>query len=148
MSSVLFLCLGNICRSPLAQGIFEARAARAGISMACDSAGTGGWHAGEPPDPRAIAAAQRAGYDIAHQRARQIERGDFVRFDFIRAMDSSNLSDVRLMRPYGSTADIARLMDRDVPDPYYGSDADFDSVVRLLESGIDAFIAARMKDAA
>ena len=132
--SVLFVCMGNICRSPLAEAAFRAEAARRGIDTVIDSAGTGGWHAGEPPDPRARAAAARAGVDISGQRARQVTRQDFERFDHIVALDVDNLAHLERMRPADARGALSLLLDhvdgragQSVADPYYGRDAHFDA---------------------
>ena len=109
--SILFVCLGNICRSPLAEGAFRAEAERLGLDVEVDSAGTGGWHQGEPPDSRAIAAARRAGVDISGQRARKVTRADFDRFDHIFALDADNLADLEALRPAGSRAQLSLLLD-------------------------------------
>jgi len=95
---VLFVCMGNICRSPLAEAAFRAEAERLGLDVLADSAGTGGWHSGEPPDARAIAAARRNGVDIADLRARKVTRDDFDRFDDIVALDEENLTDLEIGR--------------------------------------------------
>jgi protein-tyrosine phosphatase len=131
--SILFVCLGNICRSPLAEGAFRAEAARLGLDVEADSAGTGGWHRDEPPDRRAIAAARRGGVDISGQRARKVTSADFDRFDHIVALDEDNLADLERLRPAGSRARLSLLLDhvpgsegQGVADPYYGGDADFD----------------------
>jgi protein-tyrosine phosphatase len=133
MPSVLFVCLGNICRSPLAEGAFRAEAERLGLDVMADSAGTGGWHAGEPPDRRAIAAAMRQGVDISGLRARQVKPEDFRRFSHILALDHDNLRNLRAMRPADGSAKIGLLLDhasgfegKAVADPYYGDDAGFD----------------------
>jgi protein-tyrosine phosphatase len=133
MPSVLFVCLGNICRSPLAEGAFRAEAERLGLDVTVDSAGTGGWHAGEPPDRRAIAAAMRQGVDISGLRARQVKPEDFRRFSHILALDHDNLRNLRAMRPADGSAKIGLLLDhasgfegKAVADPYYGDDAGFD----------------------
>jgi protein-tyrosine phosphatase len=130
--SVLFVCLGNICRSPLAEGAFRAAARRAGLVVEIDSAGTGGWHIGEAPDPRAQAEAARHGVDIASLRARQVERADFTRFSHILALDEANLADLRRLAPTDATAQLMLLMDlvpdavgQSVADPYYGGPEDF-----------------------
>ncbi len=130
---VLFVCLGNICRSPLAEAAFRAEAERIGLDAEADSAGTGDWHAGQPPDRRAIAAARRNDVDISHLRARQVTRGDFERFDHIVALDDENLDDLRRMQPAGSRARLSLLLDhapgregQAVADPYYGDDSHFD----------------------
>jgi low molecular weight protein-tyrosine phosphatase len=132
-ASILFVCLGNICRSPLAEGAFRAEAARLGLEILADSAGTGGWHRGEPPDHRAIAAARRGGIDISGQRARQVTRADFDRFDHIVALDVENLADLERMRPAGSPARVSLLLDHvpgregeGVAHPYYGGERAFD----------------------
>lgn len=133
MTSVLFVCLGNICRSPLAEGALRAAAAHAGIEVEVDSAGTGGWHAGDPPDRRAQAAARRHGTDISGLRARQVRPEDFRRFDFVFALDRQNLRDLQAIMPVDATAELGLLMDlvpgregSSVADPYYGEDRDFD----------------------
>lgn len=132
-TSVLFVCLGNICRSPLAEAAFRIEAERLGLDVDVDSAGTGDWHSGEPPDRRAIAAAKRNGVDIAHLRARQVRPEDFDRFDHIVALDRNNLRDLRRLQPPGSRARLSLLLDhvegregQPVADPYYGRDAHFD----------------------
>lgn len=131
--SVLFVCLGNICRSPLAEGAFRAEVERLGLDIVADSAGTGGWHKGDPPDRRAIAAALRQGVDISGLRARQVMAEDFRRFTHILALDHDNLRNLRAMRPADGTAKLGLLLDhaegfegRAVADPYYGDDAGFD----------------------
>jgi protein-tyrosine phosphatase len=133
MPSVLFVCLGNICRSPLAEGAFRAEVERLGLDVMADSAGTGDWHAGEPPDRRAIAAAMRQGVDISGLRARQVKAEDFRRFSHILALDHDNLRNLRAMRPADGSAKIGLLLDhasgfegKAVADPYYGDDAGFD----------------------
>ena len=133
MISVLFVCLGNICRSPLAEAAFRAEVERLGLAVEVDSAGIGGWHRGEPPDPRARAAAARNGVDISHLRARQVRAEDFDLFDHIVALDRQNLRDLRRLQPPGSKAELSLLLDHvegregeAVADPYYGGDADFD----------------------
>ena len=145
---ILMVCLGNICRSPMAQGVLEARAAAAGLAVAVDSAGVGGWHQGEGPDPRAAAAAARRGYAIADQRARQVRGGDFDAFDVILGMDESNLAALERARPEAARARLALLLDhapgaeREIPDPYYGGADGFDRVLDLIEAGVDGLIAA------
>ena len=139
---VLFVCLGNICRSPLAEAAFRAEAARIGLDAEADSAGTGGWHRGEPPDPRAIAAARRNGVDISDLRARRVTREDFERFDRIVALDGDNLADLEAIRPVGSRATLSLLLDHAVgregeavADPYYGGERDFDLAWRDVGEG-------------
>ncbi|MEM9286235.1 MAG: low molecular weight protein-tyrosine-phosphatase [Pseudomonadota bacterium] len=141
MTSVLFVCLGNICRSPAAEGVFRDRAAAAGLDVTVDSAGTGAWHAGEPPDRRMIAAAARRRYDLSAQRARRVHDGDGYSFDYILAMDASNLSDLRDRALPDWTATVRMLHPgRNVPDPYYGGEQGFETVLDMLEEGVDALI--------
>jgi len=139
-ASVLFVCLGNICRSPLAEGAFRAEAQRMKLDVVVDSAGTGGWHAGEPPDPRAIAAARRNGVDITRQRARKVTKDDFRTFTHIFALDETNLNGLRALAPHDATAELGLLLDlvpgyegRAVADPYYGDASDFDLTWRDVE---------------
>jgi protein-tyrosine phosphatase len=131
-SSVLFVCLGNICRSPLAEGAFRTETERRGLDFETDSAGTGGWHVGRAPDPRAIAVAARHGIDISQSRARQIQLGDFHRFDHIVALDSDNLRELRDLQPADGRARLSLLLDHvegregeAVADPYYGNEEYF-----------------------
>lgn len=130
--AILFLCLGNICRSPLAEGAARAAFAAAGIDAALDSAGTGDWHVGHPPDRRAQAEARRRGADISDLRARQLRCSDFYDFDLILAADEQNLRDARAIRPSDATADLKLMLDlvagragESVTDPYYGADDGF-----------------------
>ncbi|MBY8821656.1 low molecular weight protein-tyrosine-phosphatase [Sphingomonas colocasiae] len=130
---VLFVCLGNICRSPLAEAAFRLEAARIGLDAEADSAGTGDWHVGNPPDRRAQAAARRGGADISGLRARQVAPSDFDRFDHVIALDGQNLRDLERLRPDGARAALSLLLDhapgragQAVADPYYGDDAGFD----------------------
>lgn len=147
MASVLFVCLGNICRSPLAEGVLRDEAAKSGLAVTVDSAGTGDWHLGHPPDGRAQAVAARHGLDIGRLRARLVTPEDFLRFDHIVAMDSSNLANLRAMRPSDGTATLGRLLDhapdeaiRDVPDPYQGGPEGFDETYRLVTAGVKGMI--------
>jgi len=149
--SVLFVCMGNICRSPLAEGALRAEAERLGLHVEVDSAGTGDWHRGEPPDRRAIAAARRNGVDIGEQRARQVTRTDFDRFDHIVALDADNFRDLAAIRPEGSRAELSLLLDhvaglegQSVADPYYGGDSHFDITWRDVVAGSEG-LARKLK---
>lgn len=145
-TSVLFVCLGNICRSPLAEGAMRRLVEIEAAAVRIDSAGTGDWHIGRAPDPRAQAEALRQGLDISMLRARQVTTEDFHRFDHIVAMDAQNLADLLAMRPEGAQARLSRLLDHvgggDVPDPYYGGDDGFAETFRLVESGARALLQA------
>jgi protein-tyrosine phosphatase len=143
--SVLFVCLGNICRSPLAEAAFRAEAERLGLDVEVDSAGTGDWHIGHPPDRRATAVASRNGIDISHLRARRVTAGDFRRFDHIVALDAENLRDLQRMRPADGRAELSLLLDHvegreggAVADPYYGGDEHFDLTWRDVTEGARA----------
>lgn len=146
MKRILFVCLGNICRSPAAEGVLAAKAKARGLEVFVDSAGTGGWHAGEAPDPRMIAACLRRGYDISRQRAWQVETADFAAFDIMLAMDLSNQADLLALAPPGRKADIRLFLDfadtaqRETPDPYYGGGAAFEATLDLIEAGAEAFL--------
>jgi protein-tyrosine phosphatase len=137
---ILLVCLGNICRSPMAEGVLRQLAKEKGIDLEIDSAGTNRYHTGEAPDPRAQAAMKRYGSDIGELRARTIEPADFERFDLLLVMDTSNLKEVRKLAPREHLKDKVRLlMDyapgfgaTEVPDPYYGGDEGFDEVYRML----------------
>ena len=141
MTSVLFVCLGNICRSPLAEAAFAREAAKLGLDIEVDSAGTGDWHVGHPPDTRAAAVAKRNGADISHLRARQVTPDDFRRFDHIVALDGENLRDLEAMRPANGKAEMSLLLDHAgrageaVADPYYGDDAGFDAAWSDVTAG-------------
>lgn len=140
MTRVLFVCLGNICRSPTAEGVFRhlVRAQGASEAFKIDSAGTGAWHTGEAPDARMTAAASDMGYPLAGS-ARAVEDADFRNFDLILAMDASNLDSLRARTPAGATATVRMFRDfdpegrGDVPDPYYGGPEGFQEVVRMVE---------------
>ena len=108
---ILFVCLGNICRSPLAEAAFRKAAAKAGLAADADSAGTGAWHVGEPPDARAIAVARHHGCDIAALRGRQVSRDDFSQFDHVFALDRDNLASLRRLAPRDAKAEVALLLD-------------------------------------
>lgn len=139
MTSILFVCLGNICRSPLAEGVFRTVLSERGITdVEIDSAGTGGWHAGELPDPRSIAIGAKHSVDITIQRARKVVPEDFSRFELILGMDRSNVSDLLALAPKGASGRVALYLDyatarqKDVPDPYYGGDDGFADVYRMI----------------
>ncbi|HLL32236.1 MAG TPA: low molecular weight protein-tyrosine-phosphatase [Allosphingosinicella sp.] len=143
-SSVLFVCLGNICRSPLAEAAFRREAERLGLDVEVDSAGTGDWHIGYPPDPRAAAVAARNGIDISHLKARLVTPDDFRRFDHIVALDSSNLRDLERLRPADGKARLSLLLDHvegrrgeAVADPYHGDDSHFDSAWKDVSAGAE-----------
>lgn len=138
---VLFVCMGNICRSPMAQGVFEHLVAEAGLTqyIEIDSAGTHAYHIGEPPDRRAIATAKQRGIDLSTQRARQVEADDGREFDYILVMDQDNLAGVRAALPPSTRnkprlfLEFARSHDhREVPDPYYGGQGGFDQVLDMI----------------
>jgi protein-tyrosine phosphatase len=144
--SILFVCLGNICRSPLAEGVFAAVLEEKGLDdqFELDSAGTGGWHAGSAPDPRSIAIAASHGIDISGQKARKVVGADFSRFDLILGMDRSNVQELRRLAP-PSTQDHIHLFlefadgrERDVPDPYYGGADGFSDVYRMIREASEA----------
>ena len=146
---VLFVCLGNICRSPLAQGILEQLAsARNGASppIHIDSAGTGAWHEGEPPDPRMRRVAAGNGVSLDQQRARQVRAADFEAFDHILAMDTENLEDLVRICPVAHRGKLALLRSydpeggADVPDPYYGGPDGFDRVFTIVERSCMGFL--------
>lgn len=148
--SILFVCLGNICRSPLAEGILRHLASENGRhqDFVIDSAGTGGWHVGDPPDSRAIAVAAGHDIDISQLKARKVSTSDFDRFDLILALDRNNLRTLQEIAPPACRARIALFSMQafgtveDVPDPYYGSTADFEAVYRLLYRGCALMAAA------
>ena len=139
---VLFVCTGNICRSPTAEGVFRHLARERGVLelLRVDSAGTHDYHVGEAPDPRSVAHAARRGYDLAPLRARQVSRADFHEFDRILAMDRGHLRQLKAMAPAGSPARVAMFLDHseswrglDVPDPYYGGSRGFEEVLDMVE---------------
>lgn len=138
---VLFVCLGNICRSPTAEGVFRHQVEQAGLAgrIDIDSAGTADWHIGKSPDPRTQKAAARRGYDLSALRGRQAQAEDFYHFDLILAMDGNNLADLEAIRPADGKAELALFLAqfgsgaRDVPDPYYGGEDGFEQVLDMLE---------------
>jgi len=146
---VLFICLGNICRSPTAEAVFRARAAQAGLDVVIDSAGTSGWHIGESPDPRSIEAGEARGYSFKGQASRKVIRADFGAFDYILAMDEKNVRALQEICPESYLSRIELFLDyasnaatREVPDPYYGGGDGFTSVLDLIEQASDGLIAA------
>lgn len=150
-ASVLFVCMGNICRSPTAEGVFRALVAREapGWPVHVDSAGTHAYHVGEPPDRRSVAAAAARGYDLSGLRARQVIREDFERFDLLLAMDGDNLARLHALAPSGLSARACLLLDyaphqplRHVPDPYYGGPRGFEQVLDLIEEASRGVLAA------
>jgi protein-tyrosine phosphatase len=147
--SVLFCCMGNICRSPTAEAVFRARVREAGLEqrILIDSAGTHDYHIGEPPDPRTQRAAARRGYDMSALRGRQVGVEDFARFDYVLAMDEHNLSVLKYLRPHGAESYLGlflefaeRHREREVPDPYYGGADGFERVLDMVEDAADGLL--------
>lgn len=147
--SVLFVCLGNICRSPTAHGIFEQRVREAGLQdvIHVDSAATGAFHVGNPPDPRTQRAAAARGYDLSGQRARQVSPADFQRFDFILPMDRMNLGNLRALQPKDFTGHLGLFMEfskqrqyTQVPDPYSDGPEGFELVLELVEDAAQGLL--------
>jgi protein-tyrosine phosphatase len=133
---ILFICTGNICRSPTAEGVLRHLAKAAGIAVHVESAGTGDWHAGQPPDARAQHHARGRGYDLSAQRARQVGTPDYERFDLIVAMDRGHLRILRELCPPEHLGKLRMLVEgRDVPDPYYGGAEGFERVLDMVEAG-------------
>jgi len=140
--SILFVCTGNICRSPTAEGVFKSLCEKAGLELRIESAGLGDWHVGHPPDERAQQHARDRGYDLSAQRARQVRPRDFDDFDLILAMDSGHLRALQRMAPPRHRAKIRLFAaDRDVPDPYYGGPDGFERVLDLVEAQCASLIA-------
>ncbi|GAB3041626.1 MULTISPECIES: low molecular weight protein-tyrosine-phosphatase [Oleiagrimonas] len=144
---VLFVCLGNICRSPLAEAVARLEFERAGLNLPVDSCGTGGWHAGEGADPRSVRAGAEAGYDLSPHRARRLEDADFTRWRWLLAMDAANLDEMRTRCPsslhgrLGLFLDVAGVRaEGEVPDPYYGGREDFRAVLNLARDGVQGLI--------
>ncbi len=146
---VLMVCLGNICRSPMAHGVFEARVREQGLGhvIEVDSAGTAGYHVGARADPRARQEAASRGYDLGHLRARQLEPEDFHEFDYILTMDEANYRAAKQIRPPDARAQLRRFTEfaaeraeREVPDPYYGGEEGFVHVMDLVEAAADGLL--------
>lgn len=149
MIKVLFVCMGNICRSPTAEGVFRHVVEEAGLSMQieADSAGTSDYQKGDPPDKRAQQAAILRGYSLSRLKARQVRPEDFHEFDHILAMDQKNLRDLKAIYPDGAQAQIALFLDyartaqlKEVPDPYYGGASGFELVLDLVEDAARGFL--------
>ena len=152
MARVLMVCLGNICRSPLAEGILRAKARQLNLPIEIDSCGTAGYHIGETPDPRSVEKAAEYDIDIRSLRGRQIEARDLERFDYILVMDRHNRRDVLQLPNAEKYSDKVRLildytpqaLQSEVPDPYYGGPDGFEHVYQLLDQALDAFIRSEM----
>ncbi len=149
MTKILFVCLGNICRSPTADGIFRELVKREKLDqkITVDSAGTGDWHIGKAPDARTIAAARKRGYDLSALRARQVCSADFVEFDYVLAMDNNNLCDLHRLKPATFAGHLGLFLDfgsrqshSEVPDPYYGSSDGFELVLDLVEEAAEGLL--------
>lgn len=150
MVKVLFVCMGNICRSPTAQGVFENLVTQAGLAqqVEIDSAGTHAYHIGEPPDKRATQAARHRGVDLSTQRARKVLASDFLEYDYVLAMDRSNYEDLRALCDPDYEQRLRLFLEfcpdtgeRDVPDPYYGGEQGFERVLDLIEAAAAGLLA-------
>ena len=145
---VLFVCLGNICRSPTAEGVLRHKLREAGLADQVEvaSAGTGDWHVGKAPDKRSQAAAKLRGYDLSAQRAQQVTRADFATYDLILAMDNSNLRHLKALQPAKGKAELDLFLRRyqsqidEVPDPYHDGDQGFEQVLDLIERASDLLL--------
>lgn len=145
---ILYVCTGNICRSPTADGVMRHKLAARGLShIEVDSAGTHSYHVGEAPDRRTVAAAKKRGYDLSALRARKVTREDFHQFDLILVLDNGHLETLQLMQPKGSKANVALFLEyagatpqTQVPDPYYGGAQDFEHVLDLCEAACEAIV--------
>ena len=144
---ILFFCMGNICRSPTAEGVMRAKLVAAGLDVDVDSAGTHGYHVGAPPDERSQEHALKRGYDLSRLRARKLEARDFERFDLVLAMDDDNLANAQRLCPPARRDRLKLLMsyapqagNPHVPDPYYSGDAGFEEVLDLVEAACDGLI--------
>lgn len=137
---ILFVCTGNICRSPTADAVMRHLIAKDGLAMMCDSAGIHSYHAGEAPDSRSQAAGGNRGYDFSSIRSRKVQPDDYKRFDYILAMDESHLRWLEKYRPPDATATLEMFIDSDVPDPYYGGEQGFELVLDIVEAGVDRWV--------
>ncbi len=155
-TKVLFVCMGNICRSPTAEGVFRDKVKKAGLaaSVQTDSAGTHGYHVGNPPDARAQEAARGRGYDLSDLRGREVCAQDFEAFDYVLAMDKDNLAILQQKCPAHLQHKVRRLLsfsrrypNLDVPDPYYGGRAGFDMVLDMVEDAAEGLIEAINRNA-
>lgn len=149
MKRVLFVCTGNICRSPTAEGVFRHLAEAAGLSAMIESAsaGTHAYHVGEPPDPRTVATARKRGFDLSAQRARKVRREDFQTYDLILAMDEDHFDHLSALRPHDARAEVRLFLDyhparthTGVPDPYYGGADGFELVLDMIEEASKALL--------
>ncbi|MEO8385316.1 MAG: low molecular weight protein-tyrosine-phosphatase [Betaproteobacteria bacterium] len=152
---VLFVCLGNICRSPTAEAVFDKLVAEHGLTdvLEVDSAGTNGFHIGQSPDPRSVKCAAKRGIDLTPLRGRQIERADFERFDYVIAMDDENVRQLSALCPESQHGKFSLLLSyadrcnyREVPDPYYGGTREFELVLDLIESGCRGLLDHLLRD--
>jgi len=146
---ILFVCLGNICRSPTAEGVFQKLLVDAGMQrrIEVDSAGTADWHRGHTPDARTVAAAKKRGFDLSGLRARQVKVSDFDEFDYILAMDNNNLADLQALRPAHFLGHLELFLNfgsqhqyREVPDPYHGGEDGFELVLDLVEDAAQGLL--------
>ena len=144
-TKILFVCMGNICRSPVAEGVGRVLAEESGKNIEVSSAGTGSWHVGDAPDSRMRKVAAKEGFPIDDLQARVILVDDFYDFDWIVVMDEDNQASVNAMRPKDSEAKVVRLLEygnqgkKNVPDPYYGSQKDFENSFRIIRQGVEDF---------
>lgn len=154
---LLFVCLGNICRSPMAEGVFRRVAEDEGVLhlFDIDSAGLGHWHIGQAPDTRAQTAARQRGIDISGQNARQVGHGDFARFDLVLAMDGENYQELIQLAPGDARHKVRRFLDfapgvptKNVPDPFFGGPEGFDHALDLIEQAARGLLASLLADAA
>ena len=154
---LLFVCLGNICRSPMAEGVFRRVAAEEGVldRFEIDSAGLGNWHVGQAPDNRAQHAARTRGIDISDQSARQVTRADYARFDLLLAMDRSNFDELTQLVPKSQRHKVRQFLDfaphvatRDVPDPFFGESEGFDHALDLIEAAARGLLAELLSEEA